>query len=199
MEKYMTPQEQQLLNDFLNRAAQSPETARDAEANALIQKTLGSRPDALYLLTQIALINEIGLRQAQQQIQELQKQQRPAPQQSSSFLGGPWGQTASTAQNPAPAPAPTQQSSAPGFLHSALSTASGIVAGEMAFSALRSLFGGHPSGWGTSTGFLDTTPHSETIVNNYYNDDTTAADNNDYSDTSGDALVDTDNGGDYST
>lgn len=194
-ETYMTPQEQQLLSDLLDRIIRMPAPARDAEADAMIQKALGSRPDALYILTQLALIHEINLKQAQQQIQDLQ--QRPAPAQPSSFLGGPW--SAQSAQQQSAAPAPSS------FLRSALSTASGIVAGEVAFSALRSLFGSgsYSMGAGSGASFLGNAPREETIVNNYYDSDSSANDgsgsNNDYADSSDNDLVDADDSGDYST
>jgi hypothetical protein len=74
----------------------------------------------------------------------------------------------------APPPAGGRFSS---FLHNAVQTAAGVVAGEVAFSALSSLFGGHQGGgfFGGGSGFLGggggISPGSETIVNNYYGDD----------------------------
>lgn len=172
----MTPQEQQLLSDLLRRISSTPAQQRDPEADAMIQQALGARPDALYMLTQMAVIHEIALKQAEQQIADLQ--QRAQPQRPSSFLGGPWG-----GQQSSPAPQPqtyaAAPSSSPGFLHSVLTTASGVLAGEMAFSALHSLFSG--SGHAGNS-FLSGAPATETnIVNNYYNDNSgssTLADNN---------------------
>ncbi len=177
----MTPQERQMLADLLGRINNMPAPARDAEADAMIREALGTRPDALYILTQLALIHEMNLQHAQQQIQELQQRQQPVQNQSS-FLGGPWGQ---------PSPAPQSYTAAPSFLHSALSTASGIVAGEMAFSALRSLFGGGSYGWGGNTGFPGSPAPTETTVNNYYGNDGNNA-NNDFvaSDNPGSASFD---------
>lgn len=206
----MTPQEQQLLNDFLNRISATPVPARDPDADAMIRKSpLASRPDALYLLTQLALVQDISLKHAEQQIQELQQRvgaQQPA-QPSASFLGGPWGQAAGAPQQSPTQPRYAAPPSAPGFLHSALTTASGVVAGEVAFSALRSLFGGF-GGFGGggitggSSGFLSGSPGSETVINNYYGDDnnTGAGDDGSADPASDDGGSDfSDNGGDFST
>jgi hypothetical protein len=50
-----------------------------------------------------------------------------------------------------------------------------VIAGEAAFSALSGLFGHHP-GSGPTGGFLNSvsgvSPDSETIINNYYGDQT---------------------------
>ncbi|HEU5046330.1 MAG TPA: DUF2076 domain-containing protein [Rickettsiales bacterium] len=162
----MTPQEQQMLADLLGRIAATPSQQRDPEADAMIQRALASRPDALYLLTQMALIHEIALKQAEQKINSLQ--QNAQPQRSSSFLG-PWGQSAQNQQSYA-APQPQAYTAAPAagssFLHNVMTTASGVLAGEMAFSALHSLFGG-----GSRSSFLSGAP-TETIVNNYYDNNT---------------------------
>ena len=61
-----------------------------------------------------------------------------------------------------------------GFLRNAATTAAGVVAGEVAFSALSGIFGHHSGGgfMGGGSGFLGgasgISPGSETIINNYY-------------------------------
>ncbi len=85
----MTPDERTLLTDLADKIAQTPAPARDKEAEELIRTRIGSRPDALYLMTQTVLIQNLALQHAQQQIQELQ-QRSSAPAQvsgGSSFLG----------------------------------------------------------------------------------------------------------------
>ncbi len=196
----MTPQEQQMLNDLLNRIAGTPAPVRDSEADSMIQRSLGARPDALYILTQLVLVQEMGLKHAQQQIQDLQQQAARPAQAPSSFTGGPWGTSANAQQNYSSPQYPPQFSS---FLHNALTTASGVIAGEMAFSALRSLFGGFGGGssaWGaplnTGSSFLSGAQNpGTTIVNNYYGDSNTdVADSDDGSNT--DDLVATDDSSD---
>ena len=182
----MNPQEKQLLGDLLQKISQAPISQRDPEADAMIQSALAGRSDALYLLTQMTLINEISLQQAQQQIQQLQQQQKPA--QSASILSGPWGAGASQQ-------APVQQTaSAPSFLSSVLTTASGVIVGDMAFSALRGLFGGGGSSFGGGNSFLGSAP-TETVVNNYYGQDSS----NNSADDSSDFASDSDSGSDFSS
>src|SRR5215469_12467710 len=86
----MTPEEQQMLNDLANKVAQTPPPQRDPQAEDFIRTRIGSRPDALYLMTQTVLIQNLALDHAKQQIQELQQKlaAAPAPGQPSTFLGG---------------------------------------------------------------------------------------------------------------
>jgi hypothetical protein len=121
----------------------------------------------------------------------------PAPSQSApAHPGQPsWWGGHSAAQPPAgPPPLPPQQSAQPyyqqsapppppppasggmfsGFLRNAATTAAGVVAGEVAFSALSGIFGHHSGGgfMGGGSGFFGgasgISPGSETIINNYY-------------------------------
>ena len=73
----MTSQERQLLESFLDRIANTPAPQRDSEAEALIRERIGSRPDALYILTQTPLIQDTALKQANARIQQLQQQLQP--------------------------------------------------------------------------------------------------------------------------
>src|SRR5579871_5311883 len=99
----MTPDEQQMLNDLANRIAQTPPPQRDPEAEDLIRTRIGSRPDALYLMTQTVLIQNLALERAQQQIQELQNRGlQPQVSSGSSWL------SQSQPQQPSYAPAPAQ-------------------------------------------------------------------------------------------
>src|SRR5436305_7692759 len=78
----MTAEEKQLIEGLAGRIQNAPAPQVDREADELIRRTIGSRPDALYILTQTVLVQEMALNQATQQLQELRKQQ---PQ--GSFLG----------------------------------------------------------------------------------------------------------------
>ena len=193
----MTDQERQLIQDLASRIQNAPAPQIDREADELIRRTIGSRPDALYILTQTVLIQEMALGQAKSQIEELKRQAAQMSSQSqSTFLGNPagrdWGRENRLQQpggyqgsnyqtgNPAPPPQPQygpQYDPAPAggrfsnFLQNAATTAAGVVAGEVAFSALGSLFGGHHGGSGFFGGGGSVSPVSETIINNYYDDD----------------------------
>ncbi|MDB5821611.1 MAG: hypothetical protein JWR21_315 [Herminiimonas sp.] len=70
----MSPQENQLLQDFLNQLVQVRGVARDPEADAMIRQAVSSQPDASYLLVQRALIQEQALNNAKAQIAALQQQ-----------------------------------------------------------------------------------------------------------------------------
>src|SRR5437763_8420735 len=183
----MTPDERRMLTDLANKIAQTPAPPRDPEAEEFIRTQIGRRPDALYLMTQTVLIQNLALDQAKRQIQELQA--RSGQTQSGSFLnqqGGGGGYPQSSGPSSpgaygAPQPAYAQASStpqpgsgAPSFLRGAAQTAAGVAAGALAFEGIRSLFS-HPGyggvglgGFGSGAGFMGGEPREETIVNNYY-------------------------------
>jgi hypothetical protein len=183
----MTPDERNMLQDLAAKIAQTPAPPRDAEAEEFIRKNIGSRPDALYLMTQTVLIQNLALQQAQQQIQALQQRaSQPAAVGSGSFLGGqstrpggyaqPSGQYAQQyAAPPPPQYAPPSQSvpspggGASSFLRGAAQTAAGVAGGVLAADAISSLFGHHGGGFGGfgGPGFVGGAPVEE-VVNNYY-------------------------------
>lgn len=194
----MTDQEQQLLAGLAERVRNAPAPQVDREADDFIRHTIGSRPDALYILTQTVLLQEMALNQAKAQIDDLKQRAAAsqAPQQGSFLHGaqpGGWGQDSRVQQAPAYQNPAYQQSAPPpqyaaqpvsggglsGFLHTAATTAAGVIAGEVAFESLSSLFGGHRGGGffgGGGGGFFGggmggVSPGSETIVNNYYGDE----------------------------
>jgi hypothetical protein len=186
----VTPEENRLLTDLANKIAQTPPPPRDPEAEDFIRKSIGSRPDALYLMTQTVLIQNMAIQQAQQQIQALQQQQQQRPPQTGypaaspgSFLGQPQSPQYAQPQYappqpqyaPAPPPASFGQGTGPSFLRGAATTAAGVAAGALAFEGIRSMFS-HPGfgmggGGGFGQGLMGGTPGNmpeETIVNNYY-------------------------------
>lgn len=185
----MTPEEQRLLADLAAKIAQTPPPQRDPEAEEFIRRNIGSRPDALYMMTQTVLIQNMALQQAQQQIHDLQQRQAAQPGYGApaggSFLGGgyqsqPTPPPQATPQPqyapPAPQASPSfMQGSGGGFLKGAAQTAAGVAAGALAFEGIRSLFehpsfgGGFGGGSGFGqTGFMGNAPVEETVVNNYY-------------------------------
>ena len=94
----MTDQERQMIEALAKRIQDAPPPQIDRAADDLIRRAIGARTDALYILTQTVLIQEMALTQAKAQIDEL-KQRVPSPGAgSSSFLG-------STSAERAPQPA----------------------------------------------------------------------------------------------
>lgn len=175
----MTEQEQQLISGLAERIRNAPPPQVDRDADELIRRTIGARPDALYILTQTVLIQEMALNQAKAQLEQLRQQSVP---EQGSFLGGtqPGGYPPQTRyQNPgyAPPPPPASGGGFSSFLHNAATTAAGVIAGEIAFDSLASLFGHRGGGGffgGGGGGFFGggggISPGSETIINNYGDD-----------------------------
>jgi hypothetical protein len=190
----MNQDEKKMLEDLADKIQQTPPPPRDPDAEDFIRRRIGSRPDALYLMTQTVLIQNLALQHAQEQIQQLQRQGGASalPAAGGSFLGQSSDQGRSAgygsqyaappppqyaAQYAAPSPqGPNPQvsnpSGAPSFLRGAAQTAAGVAAGALAFEGIRSLFS-HPSygggeffGGGGIGGYAP--PVEETVVNNYY-------------------------------
>jgi len=187
----MTDEERQLIQTLADHVRNAPAPQIDRDADNLIRGTIGTRPDALYILTQTVLIQEMAIGQAKQQMEQLKQQatqppanflpNQPAPPQPSGYRAG--GYQGSGYQRGDYAPPPPQQPPVQyvvdpqptggrfsSFLHNAAQTAAGVVAGEVAFSALSSIFGGHGGGGGFfgGGGGYGISPGSETIINNYY-------------------------------
>ena len=74
----MTEQEQQLISGLGERIKNAPAPQIDRDAYDLILHTIGSRPDALYVMTQVVLMQQMALNQARNQIESLQQQRRSA-------------------------------------------------------------------------------------------------------------------------
>lgn len=203
----MTDQERQMIETLAKRIQDAPAPQIDRDADDLIRRTIGVRADALYILTQTVLIQEMALTQAKAQIDELKQRVPSTGDSSASFLGSrasehapqagsgqesrvqqPGGYRGSSYQESgyrqppapppqyaAPSPEPSGGGAFSGFLRNAATTAAGVVAGELAFSTLASIFGGRSGGFGGGGGFLGggspASPVSETIINNYYEGD----------------------------
>ncbi len=170
----MTEQEQQLISGLAERIRNAPPQQIDRDADDLIRRTIGSRPDALYILTQTVLIQEVALKQANAQLEQMN---RAAPPQSN-FLPAqqpPYYQDSGYAAPPPPPRGGGLFGGGGGgfgsFLRNAATTAAGVVAGEVAFDTIASMFGHHGGGGFFGGGGLGISPGSETIVNNYYGDD----------------------------
>ena len=89
----MTPQEQQLLTSLTQKINQTELQEKDPDAENLLGRELGANPDAIYILAQTVLVQNIALDQAKAQVAQLQQQlqqaqqARPQPAHTTSFLG----------------------------------------------------------------------------------------------------------------
>jgi hypothetical protein len=200
----MTPEERTLLTQFLGDLSQTQGVAKDRDAAALIDDSIRRNPDSAYVLVQHAILADQALVQAQAQIADLKAQLQRAqqPQQPPSFLGGAglgpsvaqpqtaWGQAA---QQPQPQSQPffggagglfSGGGGLGSFLRSAGTTAAGVAGGEMLFSGLSGLFGGHRGGgFGGFGGGAWDQPVENVTINEYgdgggYDDDGGYDDNN---------------------
>ncbi len=187
----MTPDERNMLADLANKIAQTPPPPRDPEAEDFIRKNIGNRPDALYLMTQTVLIQNMALEQAQAQIQRLQQTGAAVVPSGGSFLGGaqaappppgygqpgygpPQGGYPPPGYGPGPGYGPPQGGGS-SFLRSAATTAAGVAGGMLAFQGVEALLGGMTHGGfggGGQSGFLGGggAPGETIIENNYYDD-----------------------------
>ncbi len=166
----MTPPEEQLLNSLVERVNQTQLQEKDPDAEALLNRSFGPNPDALYILAQTVLVQNIALEQAKAQVAQLQQHSQPA--RATSFLGSLLGH-----RDPEPAPVQTQPqpgyepvnpqyaqpqyaqptpgygapqyqppqyvaAGQPSFLRGAMQTAAGVAAGALAFEGVESVLHG---------------------------------------------------------
>ena len=206
----MTPDERTLLGDFLRDLGQADSGFRDSEAERMINDALRGRPDAGYVLVQHAILADQALHAARARIADLERQvsanssflgNRQVPPQTAVPPSGGYGQQQGYAPNPgwgqqAYALPPPQGGIFSGggglgsFLRSAGTTAAGVAGGEMLFSGLSGLFGGHRGGgfWGGDGygGGYGGGPEVENVTVNEYNDDERSFRDDRYDDGGGD-------------
>ncbi len=118
----MTPQEQGMINGLIDRVQKTQLQEKDAEAEQLLQSTLGRNPDSLYILSQTVLVQQYALDQAQAQLTALKSQvdqlqaQQQHPKPATSFLGGLFGGGSDDRQAaPPPAQSSGQYAPVPGY------------------------------------------------------------------------------------
>jgi uncharacterized protein len=107
----MTPEERQLLNSLADRVKSVPPQRKDPEADQFVRQLTQQVPDASYILAQTVIMQDFALRNAQKQIEDLQRQLNEGSQpqqQSGSFLGGLFG-----GGGQAPQPSPQSSGSVP--------------------------------------------------------------------------------------
>ncbi len=110
-EQIVTQQEEQMLTSLVERVNATKLTEKDPDAAALLQRGFSANPDAVYILAQSVLVQNIALEhahaqlsEAQGQVKQLQEQQAQQPAHSTSFLGSLLGH-----RDPAPPPPPPPQ------------------------------------------------------------------------------------------
>ncbi|MGA9266232.1 MAG: DUF2076 domain-containing protein [Rhodomicrobium sp.] len=107
----MTPEERQLLSALAQRVKTVPPQQKDPEAEQFIRQLVMERPDTPYVLAQTVIMQDFALRNAQSQIEDLQRQMSemapPAQERPGSFLGGLFG------RSPSPQPSTSSSGSVP--------------------------------------------------------------------------------------
>ncbi len=162
----MNEQDKGMIEGLFQRLqqAESQMGQRDAEAEALINGLVTRQSAAPYLLSQVVLVQEQGLKNLQTQVEDLERQLAERPQGGGGFLGSLFGggsQPAAPAQarpaasggwsnSPAGAQGLTrgganafqQQPGAQGggFMAGALQTAMGVAGGVLLGNAIGGLF-----------------------------------------------------------
>jgi uncharacterized protein len=169
----MSPQEQELVTELVDRLAKLENNPRDPDAERLIADGMRRAPHAVYALVQTALVQDEALKRADARIEELQAQLGGGGQvpQQGSFLDSmretvlgkrephgsvPTVRSPATQTSPmAPPPYgpgagyPPQMPTGPAFgsggsfLGTAASTAAGVIGGGLLLNSIRSMFGDH--------------------------------------------------------
>ena len=97
----MTLQEQQMIDELVDRIRTTQLAEKDADAEKRLQQGLAGYPDAIYVLAQTVLVQKYGLEQAKQQLQARQADLDQAQQQLQSMQT----ELEQLRQQPPPAPA----------------------------------------------------------------------------------------------
>jgi uncharacterized protein len=153
----MNSQERQVIESLFTRLGEVERQAppRDVEAEAFVQERITQQPGAPYFMAQTVVMQEYALRQAQQQIEELERRvaQRPAGGglfsnlfgggQSSSGSGTSVAGGPRTVASVASAASPLQAGRGGGFLAGAAQTAMGVAGGVLLGNAIAGMFGGN--------------------------------------------------------
>jgi hypothetical protein len=151
----MDQNERRMIDDLFARLEEAERRAgpRDAGAEQLIARHLGSRPAAPYYMAQVILVQQDALANAQARIEQLERtaSERPA----GGFLGGLFGggerpapagrSTAERGGGPGAGPWSQPYGRGGGFLAGAAQTAMGVAGGVLIADALGNLFAPDPA------------------------------------------------------
>jgi len=157
----MNHQERSMIEGLFQRLQQAEAQAgpRDPEAEALIGDLMSRQAAAPYLLAQVVLVQEEGIKQLQTRVEAAEQELAERPQ-GSGFLGGLFGggqarpaaavsprAAAGTGWSNTRFPAPGGQGAQPGaqgggFMAGAMQTAMGVAGGVLLAKALGGIFGG---------------------------------------------------------
>jgi len=172
-ETKMNQREQQMIADLAERIRSAPAPHIDPDAEHLIRSTIGARPDAVYILTQAVLLQDMALNQANARFRNWSRgagagfcQDRPAGRLCPSELSQSGTRNPPTASRQCATVYVTAAQRFFQFSAQCGYDAAGVLAGEIAFQSLGSLFSGGRAG----SSARRIVPGSETIVNNYYGD-----------------------------
>jgi len=156
----MNEQERGMIDGLFEKLQQAESQAgpRDREAEALIGERMAKQPGAAYMLAQVVLVQEQGLKNLQGRVEDLERQLTERPQGGGGFLGGLFGGGQSQAPTRAAAPtgggwgnpgassrsaaAMQQGGQGGGFLAGAMQTAVGVAGGMLLGNAVAGLFSG---------------------------------------------------------
>jgi len=149
----VTPDERNILTSFLADLSATPNVAKDAEAEAMINDAVRRNPHAVYLLVQHAILADQALHAAQAQLaaqgggsflpttpppSPASAYPPPQPAYGSPPYASPWA---------GPGGAPVQSSpwaansGLGGFLRNAGQMAVGVAAGDFLFQGIENIFG----------------------------------------------------------
>ncbi len=159
----MNEQERGMIEGLFQRLQQAETQSgpRDHDAEALIGNLMARQPSAPYLLAQVVLVQEQGLRNLQTRVEELERQRAERPQDSGGFLGGLFGggqpepdpqpamrKSSGWSNNKLPTrgtaamqqPGTSQAAQGSGFMAGAMQTALGVGGGVLLANAVSGLF-----------------------------------------------------------
>jgi hypothetical protein len=186
----MNQQEREMIEGLFQRLRQAETQAgpRDSDAEALIRERMAAQPAAAYLLAQVVLVQEEGLRNLQSRVEGLEREIAARPQDGGGFLGGLFGAgqsstPAKSASRPAPAAASAPNTSGwtndrvalrpaaagmqpgaaagGGFMAGAMQTAMGVAGGMLLANAISGLFAGEAEAAAPEAGPAEPTAEPE--------------------------------------
>jgi hypothetical protein len=187
----MDAHERQLITGLFDRMRAQGPLDKDADAARLIADQARHSPDAMYMLVQSVLVQDMTLQQADERIRELEarveslESSSRAPQGGGGFLGGmfggsrpqprPVGRPAGMAA-PRPMPQggspwggnPAPQQAAGGgssFMRSAMATAAGVAGGMLLADGIRSMM--NSGSESSSTASTDQAAAADTTATDY--------------------------------